>query len=252
MNSIDVVRRAVAAAYKKAWGRNISAATIRDAVLAPDDTRRSGEDGIIGSEAVVFTEYAGLSQYDNDQFWAELRRELRPHGLYYEWLDGGTATIWPTDPPVSGRVGGNADRTLRSRIIRLAAARPELRGDLLPLVAGDGRTAASFANHDLRHIASFIKAYAAARAPNLNVSVTSGGHRQNFEHTIKVDGLEVGRVVEYRGEYEGWQPGHYWIDGKQFEFSQHTGKMTPSGDLAARRHLIKYLDRILRPPETRG
>lgn len=145
---------------------------------------------------------------------------------------------------------------LRSKIIRLAAARPELRADLLPLLgttdAPSRVASASFANHDLRHIASFIRAYAAARAPNLNVSVTSGGHRQNFEHTIKVDGQEVGKIVEYRGEYEGWQPGHYWIDGKQFEFSQHTGKMTPSGDLAARRHLVKYLDRILRPTGTRG
>jgi hypothetical protein len=95
VSNLDVVRKAISAAYKKSWGDNISASTLRDAVKAPKDTKRRSEEGIVGSQAVVFTEYGGLSQYDNHEFWSELKRELRLHGLYYEWLDGGTATIRP-------------------------------------------------------------------------------------------------------------------------------------------------------------
>jgi hypothetical protein len=90
-----VVRKAVAAAYRKAWGYDISADTLRDAVTAPEDTWVGREGAGVDSEAVVFTEYAGLSQYGGGTFWRNLERELRPHGLHYEWVDGGVATIWP-------------------------------------------------------------------------------------------------------------------------------------------------------------
>lgn len=95
---IGRVRAAVSGAYRGVWRSSIPVKTLAEAVRAPGDTAHATLDGIRGSVAVIFTEYAGLSQYDNDAFWKKLRKALEPHGLYYEWFDGGVATIWPIDP----------------------------------------------------------------------------------------------------------------------------------------------------------
>lgn len=92
---LDQVRKAVAHAYQEAWGNTIRPQTLHEAVMLPESTRRSGEDGIEGSLVVIFTEYPGLSQYDNQDFWRALEKGLDAHRLYYELVDGGTATIWP-------------------------------------------------------------------------------------------------------------------------------------------------------------
>lgn len=86
------VQESVARSYRAAWGRAMSPADLRDAVKFPEDTRR---DDLSTTPIVIFTEYAGLSQYDNDRFWIALRKELQKHGLHYELIDGGTATVWP-------------------------------------------------------------------------------------------------------------------------------------------------------------
>ncbi|TAL43153.1 MAG: hypothetical protein EPN91_06960 [Salinibacterium sp.] len=99
---IGVVRAAVNKAHRAVWGRNVEADTMANAVRHPNDTRRAGEEGIGRAVAVIFTEYGNLSQYGNDDFWIGLEKALEPAGLYYEWYDGGTATIWPIDPPSKG------------------------------------------------------------------------------------------------------------------------------------------------------
>lgn len=89
---LNVVKAAVALAHKKVWDREPSAATMLEAVKLPADTHRAAELG--RAVVVIFTEHGNLSQYDNDAFWRHLRAALNKSGLYYEWHDGGTATIW--------------------------------------------------------------------------------------------------------------------------------------------------------------
>ena len=90
---LRAVKEAVSSAHTKAWGRAPSAETLRDAVKLPADTHRA-EDFGPNAVGVIFTEYGNLSQYGNDAFWRHLRTQLNTIGLYYEWHDGGTATIW--------------------------------------------------------------------------------------------------------------------------------------------------------------
>lgn len=94
-DTLDKVRDSVARAHVAAWGEAIRPATLRDAVADPTAVARRNDPGVEGSLAVIWTEYAGLSQYDNDVFWRALATHLKRHGLHYEWVDGGTASIWP-------------------------------------------------------------------------------------------------------------------------------------------------------------
>lgn len=88
----DLVAACVKLAHKRAYKREIDPATLVVAVNYPCDTRRGAE--YPKALCVIFTEYAGLSQYGAFGFWEELARLLGEHALYYEWQDGGTATIW--------------------------------------------------------------------------------------------------------------------------------------------------------------
>ena len=94
-DALGQVKECVAKAYTASWGEPISPRTLHDAVVLPETTARKHDAGIEGSRAVIWTEFAGLSQYDNDVFWKTLQAQLKRHGLYYEWVDGGSASIWP-------------------------------------------------------------------------------------------------------------------------------------------------------------
>lgn len=93
MTMADLVRDQVFRAFKLAYGERLTDETLEAAVKHPGETHRAAE--VKGAVCVIFTEYGGLSQYGNNEFWKELNPLLAAHGLYYEWLDGGTATIWP-------------------------------------------------------------------------------------------------------------------------------------------------------------
>lgn len=96
---VGKVQAIVETALKKIYGRTVLpegwAKQLREAIKLPEETRRGDEQEISGAAAVIFTEYPGLSQYDNKEFWAELRTLLEAEGLHWELVDGGTATIRP-------------------------------------------------------------------------------------------------------------------------------------------------------------
>jgi hypothetical protein len=108
--ALAAVVRAVEVAHDVAWGSRPTPDVLAEAVMPPERTARADEDGVRGSVAVVFTEHPGLSQYENGAFWERLQSELDRHGLYYEWVDGGLAAVWPRGAPTGERLLDAAGR----------------------------------------------------------------------------------------------------------------------------------------------
>lgn len=97
MRMLDIVKEAVDEAYIEAWGRPVGTfdpQMLHKVCVARRDAPNACDIGE-GCLAVIYTEYGNLTQYNNDEFWEALQEALEPRGLYYEWQNGGCATIWP-------------------------------------------------------------------------------------------------------------------------------------------------------------